>query len=168
MRLTPLDIQQKRFGKAFRGYAAGEVEAFLEAVTGELEARIKENLDLAAQVKRQEVRLEELADREKALHDALVAAQRVAESIQAGARKEAELVVVEAQLQAEKIVADARARLLELLREIEDLKRQRASFETRLEGLLDGHRKLLAAGRDEPIGNVTVLPRKEPAGGRAG
>lgn len=169
MRLTPLDIGQKRFGKSLRGYAPGEVETFLEAVAAELEARVRENLDLAEEVKRKEARLQELDGREKALHDALVSAQRVAADIQDTARKEAELVVVEAQLQAEKIVADAHARRVQLVGEINELKRQRSSFESRLEGLIDGHRKLLATSRDEePVDlddeNVARLHRKGLAG----
>ena len=169
MRLTPLDIQQKRFGKGLRGYAPGEVETFLEAVAAELEARVRENLDLAEELKRKEARLEELDGREKALHDALVSAQRVAADIAATARKEAELVVVEAQLQAEKIVADAHARRVQLVGEVNELKRQRTAFEARLEALIDGHRKLLAATRDEEPEeaegeNVARLHKKGAAG----
>ena len=170
MRLTPLDIQQKRFGKSFRGYAPGEVETFLEAVAAELEAQVKENLGLQEELKRKEARLAEIDGREKALHDALVAAQRVAADVKEGARRDAERIVAEAELQAEKIVADAHGRRVQLIAENDELKRQRATFEAGLQGLIEGHRKLLEATRGEdpsaPLDEkVTPLSKKGKAAG---
>lgn len=173
MSLTPLDIQQKRFGKSLRGYAPGEVETFLEAVAAELEDRVKENRELAEEMRRKDARLEELDGREKALHDALIFAQRVAKDLADGARKEAELVIAEARLQGERILADAQARRVQMIGEIDELKRQRAIFEAGIEGLIEGHRKLLDSCRDEsspaPTGEkITSLPMRGTANGTAG
>ena len=37
MKITPLDIRQKRFEPSFRGFSVREVEAFLELLAGEFE-----------------------------------------------------------------------------------------------------------------------------------
>ena len=46
MKITPLDIRQKRFAPAFRGFERREVEAFLEMVATEFEEVVKENIAL--------------------------------------------------------------------------------------------------------------------------
>ncbi len=46
MKLTPLDIRQKRFQQVFRGLSRTEVEAFLEMIAGEFEELAKENIAL--------------------------------------------------------------------------------------------------------------------------
>jgi cell division initiation protein len=166
MRLTPLDIQQKQFGKSFRGYSPVEVQAFLDAVAAELEERVKENLALAEELKRREARLAEVDGREKALHDALVAAQKVADDMRQVAKKEAEQVVAEAELRADAILADANARLVRLRGDLDELRRQRAAFEARLEGLLETHRKLLEATRGEELRELGKLALVDP--GKAG
>ncbi len=46
MNITPLDIQQKRFHVAFRGYHRAEVETFLDLVRDEMEALVREVTEL--------------------------------------------------------------------------------------------------------------------------
>lgn len=55
-RITPLDIQQKVFKLAFRGYAEREVDAFLDQVTEEVARLASENKSLREQVQRAEMR----------------------------------------------------------------------------------------------------------------
>ncbi len=46
MKMTPLDIRQKRFESSMRGYTRREVEGFLELIAGEFEEVVKENISL--------------------------------------------------------------------------------------------------------------------------
>lgn len=155
MKITPLDIQQKSFGAGFRGYARGEVEAFLSLVASEFEEVVRENISLREDLKRREQRLAELQDREKALQETMVTAQRITEDIKVQARKEAEIVISEAELQAERIVQNAHQRMIQIVDEINELKRQRAQFEAQVRSTVESHLKLLEVMRVEsPAGRV--------------
>lgn len=165
MKLTPLDVRQKRFEAEFRGYAKREVEGFLELVATEFEEVVKENIALKEEHKRTLARVEQYVDREKTLQETMVTAQRISEDVKTQARKEADVIVAEAELQAEKIVAGANEKLVSLVGEINELKRQRVQFESQVESIIEGHRKLLdtfkeAAGRD-----VAFLVKKKTEGG---
>lgn len=149
MKITPLDIQQKSFGSSFRGYARGEVEAFLSLVSAEFEEVVRDNIALREDLKRREQRLAELLDREKALQETMVTAQRITEDMKVQARKEAEIVVSEAELQAERIVQNAHQRLIAIVDEINELKRQRAQFEAQVKSAAESHLKLLEVMRAE-------------------
>jgi uncharacterized protein (TIGR00251 family) len=107
MKMTPLDIRQKRFEVSLRGYDRREVEGFLELTAGEFEEVVKENIGLKEELKRVQARLEQHLEREKALQETMVTAQRISEDVKSQARKEAEVIVAEAELQAEKIIAQA-------------------------------------------------------------
>lgn len=145
MKFTPLDIRQKRFETSFRGYAARDVQGFLELLASEFEEVVKENIGLKEELKRTQLDLERHLERERALQQTLVTAQRVSEDLRDAAKKEAEIVVAEAELQSEKIVHAAHQKLIQVVDDINELKRQRARFESELRGLVSGHLKLLEA-----------------------
>lgn len=145
MKFTPLDIRQKRFETSFRGYSARDVQGFLELLAAEFEDVVKENIGLKDELKRTQVELERHLERERALQQTLVTAQRVSEDLRDAAKKEAEIVVAEAELQSEKIVHAAHQKLVQVVDDINELKRQRARFEAELRSLVSGHLKLLEA-----------------------
>ena len=59
MKMTPLDIRQKRFERELRGYSKREVEGFLELTAAEFEEVVKENIALKEELKRVNARPEE-------------------------------------------------------------------------------------------------------------
>lgn len=160
MKMTPLDIRQKRFETQLRGYSKKEAEAFLELTAGEFEEVVRENISLKEEVKRVQARLEQHVEREKALQETMVTAQRISEDVKAQARKEAEVIIADAELQAEKIIANANNRLVELVKELTELKRQKVQFESHLEALIDSHKKLLDTWKTQPGGDVAYLVKK--------
>ncbi|HEY0880721.1 MAG TPA: DivIVA domain-containing protein, partial [Archangium sp.] len=99
MKMTPLDIRQKRFEGALRGYSKKEVEAFLELTAGEFEEVVRENISLKEELKRVQARLEQHLEREKALQETMVTAQRISEDVKSQAKKEAEVIVADAEVQ---------------------------------------------------------------------
>ncbi len=121
MKFTPLDIRQKRFETSFRGYAARDVQGFLELLAAEFEDVVKENIGLKEELKRTQVELERHLERERALQQTLVTAQRVSEDLRDAAKKEAEIVVAEAELQSEKIVHAAHQKLVQVVDDICDI-----------------------------------------------
>lgn len=161
MKMTPLDIRQKRFEAQMRGYSKKEVEAFLELTAGEFEEVVRENISLKEELKRVQARLEQHLEREKALQETMVTAQRISEDVKAQAKKEAEVLIAEAELQADKIVAGANNRLIDLVKELTELKRQKVQFESHLESLIESHRKLLDTWKTQPGGEIAYLVNKK-------
>ncbi len=145
MRLTPLDIQQKQFDRAFRGLDPHEVRQFLELCADELEDLVRETIALKEEVRARDALLADTRDRERALQEALVSAQRLAQEMKAQAQKDAEVVVAKAEAQAEAIVQDAHRRRTEVLEELAELKRMKVTFEASVRALVEGHVKLLDA-----------------------
>lgn len=144
MKITPLDIQQQQFkGKMLGGLDPDDVDAFLQAVSAELEGLIRENDGLKEQAARQARELEEMAGKEKDLRETMLAAQRITEEMKANAQKEAELIVAEAQLQARRLVDDAERQVADLQSKVQDIRRQRLQFETELKALLDNHARMI-------------------------
>ena len=52
-------------------------------------------------------------------------------------------MIAEAHLEGEQVVRDAAERRIQLINEIQDLKRQKISFECGLRAIIESHRKLL-------------------------
>lgn len=145
MKITPVDIQQQQFkGKMFGGLDAEEVDAYLQAVAGELEELIRENNDLKERLNRQSTQVADMEAREVQLRETMLAAQRVTEEMKANAQKEAQLLISEAELKGERIVAEAEKKLVELSNQIQELRREKVQFESGFKALLDTYYKLLA------------------------
>ena len=159
MKITPIEIQQHQFKTRLLGYDSSAVDLFLEMVADELERLHKQNHELKETLARTRTVLDQMKDREQALQQTLMTAQQVTEELKSTARKEAEVVMVEARLQGEQIVRGADERRLQLIREIQEIKRQKISFECGLRALIDGHMKLLdmESFAIEESGNSSLL-----------
>ena len=160
MKMTPLDIRQKRFEANLRGYSRKEVEGFLELTAAEFEDVVRENISLKEELKRTMARLEQHLEREKTLQETMVTAQRISEDLKSQAKKEAEVTLADAELQADKIVAGANNRLVELIKEMNELKRQKVQFEAQIESVIESHRKLLETFKTPVGGEVAFLVKK--------
>lgn len=177
VKITPLDIQKKTFRTVFRGLDETEVDSFLDLVASEMEEVIKESIALKEELRRKTARLEEYTEREKVLQETLLTAQKITADIKDQARKEGELLLADAERKAQRIVQDAHQRLVDLIREIGELKRVRAQFASGVRQTVESHLALLdslSEGVDEPDtkkleGNVAYLtPRAATAEGEGG
>ncbi|MBI5498542.1 MAG: DivIVA domain-containing protein [Deltaproteobacteria bacterium] len=168
MKITPLDIQQQRFRTGWRGLDRAEVDAFLNLVASEFEALIRENHDLKEELRRARNLIDQFREREQALKDTMITAQKITEDIKHAARKDAEIVVGQAELEAEKILQNAHSRLITIIDDIHELKRQRALLRENLRSVLDTHHKLLEVHKEEELetraieDKLKALPRKGP------
>jgi cell division initiation protein len=151
MKITPLDIQQKRFSRALRGYDREEVEAFLSLAASSFEDLVKELHFLREELQRRDEDLAAHRDLERTLQETLVTAQRASEEIRESARREGEIAIGEAELQAEKIVQGAHQRFLRIVDDIQEMKRLRVQFEASVRALVDGHAKLLDTFRGSDV-----------------
>jgi cell division initiation protein len=144
MQISPIDIQQQQFkGKMFGGLDSDDVDAFLQVVSQEMEGLIRENNELKDQLRKTAAEIEETRQRENALRETMLAAQKISEEMKAGAQREATLLISEAELKAERLLADAENRLLQLGNQIQELRREKLQFEASFRSILENHLKLL-------------------------
>ncbi|MFV2006739.1 MAG: DivIVA domain-containing protein [Longimicrobiales bacterium] len=137
--LTPLDVRKKRgdFTKALRGYAAEEVDAFLELVSERMEELVKENLQLSERTERLAEQVSAQEGRENAVQEALVTAQALREDVKQQAHREAELTQREAKTAVDQMVAEAERMLDERKQSLGDLERHRLRFLKSFRSLLE-------------------------------
>ncbi|MEI6226344.1 MAG: DivIVA domain-containing protein [Deltaproteobacteria bacterium] len=165
MKITPLDIQQKRFSRKLRGYDREEVEAFLSLTASAFEDLVKELHSLREDLARRDEEIAAHRDLERALQETLVTAQRASEEIRESARREGEITIGEAELQAEKIVQGAHQRFLRIVDDIQEMKRLRIQFESSVRALVEGHGKLLDNFGSTDVGDPVeyIAARKKGA-----
>jgi cell division initiation protein len=125
------------------GYETAGVDNFLEMVADELEKLHRQNQELKEELARTRSALGEMRDREATLKETLLTTQRISEEIKANARSEAAIIRTDAELKGERIVRDAEERRIQLINEIQEIKRQKISFETSLRAMVESHLRLL-------------------------
>ena len=148
MKLTPLDLQNKTFRTVrMGGVDAHEVDSYLDLAAAEMEDLVRKLHQQEEELRHRAARIAEYRENEQLLQSTLTLAQKLSEDMKAQSRKEAELVLADAELQAEKIIANAQAKRLQLVGEIEELKRMKTSFVAQLGALVDTHRTMLETHR---------------------
>lgn len=154
VKLTPLDIQQQQFRTALGGFDKKEVDAFLDVLANDVEQLVRENHALREELKRKEVEIQDHRERERTLKETMITATKITEDIKQNARKESEIVIAQAESQAEQIIQNAHTRLVRIMEDIDELKRQKAQFEASLRSTIASHTKLLDAmtEREGPVG----------------
>ena len=166
MKLTSIDVQQQRFRKGLRGYAPTEVDEFLNLVAEELAETTRALNQARDEAKTLERELEEHRERDTTMREALLTAQKAMDEVRQHAQKDAQLIVSEAELKAEQIIHSAHLRVENILRDIQDLKLQRARAIEEMRGVLATHVKLLEVhdetvklDQDTQEGELKVLDR---------
>jgi cell division initiation protein len=149
MRLTPLDIRQQQFRRVMRGLDPEEVEQFLGTAATEFEALIAANTELRPRALELEEKIVEYKNMEKALRDALLAAEKVMGEAKESAQREASLIVREAEVSADR----AKARLVHdvqrLQDELADLRRIKDGYLARVRWLLRSQLDLIEGNTQE-------------------
>lgn len=141
--LTPLDIRNKEFHKAFRGYTEEEVDEFLDLVVKNYEALFKENVELKETLAAKDSNIGQYRDLEETIKKTLVIAQQTAEDIKAGALRESVVITQEAQLQAEKIIAVAEEKVRKILSDYQDVRKETLKAKANLRSILLSHLEIL-------------------------
>lgn len=189
--LTPLDVRKKKedFKRAVRGYDSDQVDAFLDLVADRFEQLVGEHRSLSERVEALGEQLASYREREKALNEALLAAQELREEARSQAERDAAVRLREAETHAEAILLDADTAIRHSKRRLDDLRARRDQFlrsllglvqrfqerldleQSRLDAEPDDLTELLESLEDEgasnstppspPIGEVPVIARPE-------
>jgi len=107
--LTPLDVRKQEFRKSLRGYDAPSVEDFQMRVADALERAMRERQVLEERVSALTEQLRVFREREKAMNEALVAAQQLRQDSRAAAEREGQVILREAEANAKRLLDEARS-----------------------------------------------------------
>lgn len=145
-RLSPLDIHNKEFSKAFRGYNEDEVDEFLDLMVAEFERLIRAHEELQSEMSGLEARLEHYRGLEETLKNAIVLAQKTADEIRESSQKEAEVIKRQAQLDADRIRDQANEALKKSYEELDSARQALFRFRTEFKSLLQSTVEMLEEG----------------------
>lgn len=134
--LTPLDIQNKEFGKGFRGYSQSEVEDFLDQIIVDYEKLYKENKEFKEKISMLNDQLNHYDNIQDTLNNTLVVAQKTAEEVNLNAKNEAEQIIKEANQKAKSIINEAHSEVIKIQEEYENIKKEMLVFKTRFKTLI--------------------------------
>lgn len=143
MPLSPLDIHNKEFGKAFRGYQEDEVNEFLDQIIKDYEILMKDKKDLEERLKQTDERVGHFTTIEGTLQKSIVIAQEAAEEVRRNSQKEAKLIVREAEKNADRIVNESLTKARRIAMEIEELKKQSKVFRNRFKMIVEAQLDLI-------------------------
>jgi cell division initiation protein len=135
--ITPLDIQNKEFGRSVRGYKEEDVDGFLDLITLDLEKLIEENQRLKEQVKSFTSELDRYKKTENMVLETLEAAKALMGDISVSAEKRAEILLKNAELDAERITREARESVERLNEEAAVIRNRLNVFRTRYRTMLE-------------------------------
>jgi cell division initiation protein len=144
MKVTPLDIQQKRFHVAFRGYDRNEVEVFLDTVREEFESLVREVTELREFHETYSERMREYREREETLKNVMITTHRLAEDIKESSKKEAALIVKDAEIKYQQTLERAREERMRLESEIMELQRRKNHFLQDMKKMIQMHQEMVS------------------------
>lgn len=135
--IRPIDIQEKEFSRAVRGYKEDEVNAFLDELTLDLERLLNELRETKEENSRLVEELERHRGSEGTVVETLEAAKSLMQDISASAEKRADILLKNAELDAELMRKEARETAEDIARESEALRTRFISFRTKYKQLLE-------------------------------
>ncbi|MCJ8275372.1 MAG: DivIVA domain-containing protein [Bdellovibrionales bacterium] len=162
MRVAPIDIANKTFGRKMFGLDTEEVYDFLRDVADEMEAMGRAQEQLEQKLKDQEKALEGFREREETLKQTLQTASQMSEKMKAEAHRESDLIIKESRQRGEIIIKEARESLRSMYQDINDLKKSRMQFEAGLKSLVKAHLAMIDQGHSV-VPDPQVMKETAPA-----
>ena len=111
--LTPQEVSEHAFTKAFNGYNMTMVDEFLDVLTADYTTLYKENATLKAKMKVLVEKVEDYRATEDSMRATLLTAQKMADSIVREAEAKRDELLAQAEAQAQEKIASLRRQLAE-------------------------------------------------------
>jgi len=141
--ITPLEIREKRFRTGWPGFHKKDVIEFLDLLSTEFQAVLRENWDARQQLDEERKKNAKLIEQESMIKEVLVIAQSSSEKVRENAIREAEMIIKEAELKAEKILGNADQKKNQVMQQIQDLENLYRQFRAKVQSTLEMYGKLL-------------------------
>lgn len=128
MKLTPMDIKNKEFKRALRGYSADEVDEFLEQIVENFEELYKEDASIKEKITSLNEKIEYYSNLETTIQKTLILAEGAAQEAKNSAIKEADMIVKNANEAAQKLLDSAHDKVISINNEYERVKQEFTKF----------------------------------------
>jgi cell division initiation protein len=148
MRITPIDIETRRFPMKFRGFHPEEVSSFLEQIREELEDLLRENAALKEQIHKADTEIQRFWDMQDLLSRTLQDAHQMSDEYKVHARREADNLLEKAEESVRDIIGEAHEKALQINEEIVELKMTRKQFDNKIRNILSCFETVIAGGKD--------------------
>ncbi len=143
MKITPLEIRQKAFEKALRGFDKDEVNAFLLTLSQEWERALDDTKELRMKYEASEREVNKLREVESSLYKTLKTAEDTGANLIGQANKAAELHLKETQMKAEGMLNEAKVKAKDTIELAEATSKQMLEeMEERLKSLVQQYKGL--------------------------
>jgi cell division initiation protein len=137
MKITPMDINNKEFKKALRGYNPEEVDEFLDEVVDSYEELFKENAILKERISALNDKVDHYSKIENTIQNTLLLAQNTAEQAKATAQKEADIIIKNANETAQRILDKAHNDVLQINDEYDRVKQEFVKFRAKFRNFMN-------------------------------
>jgi DivIVA domain-containing protein len=162
--LTPLDVRSQEFARVLRGYDRAQVDEFKLAISEELDRLLRERAQQEERLRSAQEQLGAYRDRERAMNEALVAAQQLRVDSREQAEREAELVLREARAEAERIMERTRQEEAVVRERTDGAARQFSAYVTSFRTLLERHLGEVDGLQRRPRPEMPELPGQASSG----
>ncbi|MBE7021803.1 MAG: DivIVA domain-containing protein [Ruminococcaceae bacterium] len=147
--LTPVDIENKEFTKAFRGYDIYEVEEFMKNLVADYEKLYRENAELKEKNAVLGEAIGSYKGMEETMQNAILVAQRTAEDIKQNAYERSETIVKDAQRRAGEAINKANRSIADLEKTYLNMQSEMNGFRAKVSALLSTYMQLLSELPDQ-------------------
>ena len=135
--LTPNDLRSQEFRRTMRGYDRDQVDEFRLRVADELDRLLRERLQTEERIKNFQEQLRAFRDRERAMNEALVAAQQLRADTKQQAERESEAIIREAKAESLRLLAQSQQEERQIRERTDALSRQFAAYLANFRALLE-------------------------------
>lgn len=137
MKLTPMEINNKEFKRAIRGYAQEEVDEFLDRIVEEYEALYKENTKLKEKLDNANEKIAHHSQIENTIQNTLILAQETAEQSRKTSQEEADRIIRKANDTAQKILDKAHSDVLQINDDYDAIKQEFIKFRAKFRNFMN-------------------------------
>jgi cell division initiation protein len=143
--ITPLEIQEKEFGRALKGFREEEVNEFLDQITLDLERLLAENEQLMMENQQLRDDLRKRQESETSVLNTLETAKALLDDISVSAEKRAQILLKNAELEAQTMMREAKESVARMKDEHEVMNNRLNTFRRKYRDLLEGELRHLEA-----------------------
>ena len=155
--IRPIDIQEKVFTKAVRGYKEEEVNEFLDEITVDLDSLLNELRETREENSRLVDELERLKSTEGSVVETLQAAKSLMTDISASAEKRAEILLKNAEMDAELMLKNAREESEALAKESQNIRARYEEFRNRYKRMLENELQRFESSRGAEVSARSIV-----------
>lgn len=156
MKVTSMEISNKEFKKAIRGYNEDEVDEFLDKIAEDYENIFKENSALKEKVFVLNEKLEHYSKIESTIQNTLVLAQTAADQSKTNAQKEADIILRSANDTAQKIIDKANNDVVQINDDYEKLKQEFIKFRSKYRNFINTQLDIFNGLENELMKNYNI------------